>query len=490
LTNFISSFIIEFTLATLNSSLQNIFPFTPTSDQKEAINSLLEFTDSTFSKELYMLKGYAGTGKTTLISSYIQFLQSRETNFILMAPTGRAAKVLSNYSGEIALTIHKSIYYQQNVDGKVVFSLQKNKLSNCIFIVDEASMIGNGGALGASFNSQQKTLLDDLVEFVYTGGNCKLILIGDLAQLPPVGTEESPALNKDYLKSRYSLSVNMDELQEVTRQSLDSGILHNATGLRKKISDNSVRYPFFDLQEFSDIKKLIGEDIEDKLSSHYSLDGVESSIVICRSNKQANGFNKYIRFNVLYMEDELAAGDLLMVVKNNYFWLDQSVDTGFIANGDVVEVLRINNYEDRFGFRFANVSVRFSGVAHKDGQELEVKLLLDTLYTETPALNRDQNNKLYEEVSESYSDIRDRRKRLQAVKKDEYFNAVQIKFSYAITCHKAQGGQWKNAFVDQGYLTDEMVNKEYLRWLYTAVTRAQENLYLLNFNDKFFEEEE
>jgi len=470
----------------LANQLKNTFPFTPTSDQEKAISSLLDFTETNFLKELYILKGYAGTGKTTLISSYIQYLLSRETNFILMAPTGRAAKVLSNYSGEIALTIHKSIYYQQNVQGKLVFSLQKNKLSNSIFIVDEASMIGNAGAIGGSFNSQQKTLLDDLIEFVYTGKNCKLILIGDVAQLPPIGTPESPALSRGFLTTRYSLNIRMDELQQVTRQSLDSGILYNATGLRKKISDNEVEYPFFNLRNFQDIKKLIGEDIEDKLSSHYSNDGVESSIVICRSNKQANGFNKYIRYNVLYLEDELSAGDLLMVVKNNYFWLDQSVDVGFIANGDVIEVLRINNYEDKFGFRFANVSVKFSGVGEKVNHELEVKLLLDTLHTETPALNKEQNNNLYQEVSESYADIRDRSKRLQAVKKDPYFNAVQVKFSYAITCHKAQGGQWKNAFVDQGYLTEEMVNKEYLRWLYTAITRAQENLYLLNFNEKFF----
>lgn len=449
-----------------------------------AIDSLLEFTDSSFSKALYILKGYAGTGKTTLIASYIQFLKTIDHNFMLMAPTGRAAKVLSNYSGETALTIHKSIYYQQNVDGKLAFTLQKNKLSNCVFIVDEASMIGNSGAIGASFNSQQKTLLDDLIEFVYTGKNCKLILIGDLAQLPPVGTQESPALNNEYISSRYTLSLKMNELKEVTRQSLDSGILYNATQLRGKISVQSNEYPFFYLENFGDVKELIGEDIEDKLSTHYSIDGVESSIVICRSNKQANGFNKYIRYNVLYMEDELSAGDLLMVVKNNYFWLDQSSKRGFIANGDVVEVLRINNYEDKFGFRFANVSIGFSGQREEEG--IEVKLLLDTLYTETPALSRVQSNKLYEEISEFYGDIRDRRKRLQAVKKDEYFNAVQVKFSYAITCHKAQGGQWKNAFVDQGYLTEEMVNVEYLRWLYTAITRAQENLYLLNFNDKFF----
>lgn len=470
----------------MNNSFQNIFPFEPTGDQKVAIAALLDYTESTFSKELYLLKGYAGTGKTTLISSYIQFLLKRGTAFILMAPTGRAAKVLANYSQETALTIHKSIYYQQNVGGKVIFSLQKNKLSNCVFIVDEASMIGNSGGLGASFNSQQKTLLDDLIEFVYTGKNCKLILIGDVAQLPPVGTDESPALNIEYLKNRYSLNVNANELKEVTRQSLDSGILYNATELRKKIGNDAVKYPFFYLQQFTDIRKLIGEDIEEKLSSHYSANGVESCIVICRSNKQANGFNKYIRFNVLYLEDELAAGDLLMVVKNNYYWLDQTVDTGFIANGDVVEVLRINSYEDKFGFRFASVTIKFSGESTSESKELEVKLLLDTLYTETPGLNRDKSNQLYEQVAEFYSDIKDRRKRLQAVKKDEYFNAVQVKFSYAITCHKAQGGQWNNVFVDQGYLTEEMVNKEYLRWLYTAITRAKENLYLLNFHSRFF----
>ena len=473
----------------MESNLPHIFPFKPTDDQQKAIDALLEFSDSSFSKVLYLLKGYAGTGKTTLISSYIQFLDRNQVVFVLMAPTGRAAKVLSNYSGETAFTIHRTIYYQQRVDGKLVFTLQKNKLTNAVFIVDEASMIGNSGSLGGSFNSQQKTLLDDLISFVYAGNNCKLILIGDVAQLPPVGTDESPALNKDYLNTRYSLSVITNELKEVTRQSLDSGILANATNLRRKISENECAYPFYDLKHFTDIKRLFGEEIEDQLSQHYGQDGVESTVVICRSNKQANGFNQYIRYQVLYLEDELSAGDLLMVVKNNYFWLDQGVETGFIANGDVIEVLRVNNYEDKYGFRFADVSMNFTGVEGKKKQELEVKLLLDTLHTESPALNKEQSNDLYRRVEVSYAHLRDRRERLQAVKKDEYFNAVQVKFSYAITCHKAQGGQWLNAFVDQGYLTDEMINKGYLRWLYTAVTREQKKLYLLNFNEEFFKTE-
>lgn len=466
--------------------LRNVFPFSPTENQEQAIAALGEFTSSAFDKELYLLKGYAGTGKTTLISSYINALQKLGRSFILMAPTGRAAKVLSAYSGEEAMTIHKSIYYPTKVDGKMVFLLQKNKMNNAVFIVDESSMIGNSGNIGGSFNSREKTLLDDLIQFVYQGKNCKLILIGDLAQLPPVGKEESPALNESYLRSRYSLHITSNELQEVTRQSLDSGILDNATAIRKKITNEALDYPFFDLKTFSDVQVLQGQDIEEKLSAHYSMDGIASSIVICRSNKQANGFNKYIRYNVLYMEEELAAGDLLMVVKNNYFWLSQSTALGFIANGEVVKLTRINSFEEKHGFRFANVSLLFSSGNAVNEQEITLKLLMDTLYTETPALNKDQSLQLFKAVSAEYFDIRDKRERMQAIKKDEYLNALQVKFSYAITCHKAQGGQWKNAFVDQGYLTEEMINKEYLRWLYTALTRAQDQLYLLNFHPKFF----
>lgn len=466
----------------------SIFPFKPTSNQLDAICGLSEFGESSFSKSIYVLKGYAGTGKTSLIAAYIQSLKVMGKTCVLMAPTGRAAKVLSAYSGEVAFTIHKSIYFQHKVEGRLQFVLQKNKLSNAIFIVDEASMIGNSGALGGSFNSMERTLLDDLIQFVYSGKNCQLIFVGDTAQLPPVGSELSPALDLNYLKSRYPLMVFSTELTEVTRQSLDSGILSNATIIRNQMQ-SQLKFPIFQLNGYKDVRRLIGEEIEETVSSCYSADGIDSSIVICRSNKQANAFNKYIRYSILYLEDELSAGDLLMVVKNNYYWLDQCNKTGFIANGDVVEIRRVINFEERYEKRFATVSLVFSGESVGHSEELEVKVLMDTLYTETPSLGRVESNLFYEAVQKEYAHLRDRKERRDAIKKDPYFNALQIKFSYAITCHKSQGGQWKNVFVDQGYLTDEMINVEYLRWLYTAVTRSQKNLYLLNFHQKFFNED-
>ena len=468
----------------VKSVLHQFFPFEPTSDQEAVIQGLNNFTSSTFHQEIFLFKGYAGTGKTTLISAYIAYLKSLEKNYILMAPTGRAAKVLSVYSGELALTIHKSIYYQSNVEGNMNFTLQKNKLSNAIFIVDEASMIGNSGGIGASFSSKEKTLLDDLIQFVYNGQNCKLILIGDTAQLPPVMSDESPALDSEYLKSRYPFLINTFELQEVTRQSAGSGILHNATLLRNIINQNKEAKPKFELENFADVNRLAGSEIEETVAACYSKDGVSASVVICRSNKQANGFNKYIRYHVLYLEDEVSAADLMMVVRNNYFWLDSNSKVGFIANGDLIEILKVVSYEEKFGFRFANVSMRL--LDYPEERELEVKILLDTLYSEAPALDKNQGKALFEAVQESYSDIKDKNQRLKAVKKDEYFNALQVKFGYAITCHKSQGGQWKNVFVDQGYLLEEMINKEFMRWLYTAITRSQEKLYLLNFHERFF----
>lgn len=464
------------------------FPFEPTPNQEEAIDALSAFVGTSFNKQLFVLKGYAGTGKTTLISSLIEVLNNCEKNCVLMAPTGRAAKVLSSYSGEVALTIHKSIYYQKSEDGRLVFSLQQNKLKDAIFIVDEASMIGNSGALGGSFNSLERTLLDDLIQFVYTGNNCKLILIGDTAQLPPVGCLHSPALDISYMQARYPITIFTTELTEVTRQSLNSGILYNATVIRNMIEDELV-FPVFDIDGFKDVERLQGELIEETLASAYSIDGVEESIVVCRSNKQANSFNKYIRYNVLYLEDELAAGDLLMVVKNNYYWLDVINKSGFIANGDVLELLRVTSFEEKFGKRFANVTAVFSGEQEGSLNELEVKVLMDTLYTETPSLGKNEAKDFYLQVQESYAHIKDRKEKRDLIKKDEYFNALQVKFSYAITCHKSQGGQWKNVFVDQGYLLEEMIDKDYFRWLYTAVTRAQSNLYLLNFHNKFFSEQ-
>mgnify|MGYP001177632435 FL=1 len=470
----------------MSNQLIKTFPFKPTSGQESAIRELNEFIQYQGINSVFILKGYAGTGKTTLISSVINWLPNVGLNSVLVAPTGRAAKVLSSYSKKPASTIHKQIYYQGNKDGRINFTLQKNKQANTIFVVDEASMIGDSGGLGGSFAARDKTLLDDLFDYVFSGVNCKIILLGDVAQLPPVGGTDSPALQQDYLSSRYPVRVWARELTEVTRQSEDSGILFNATLLREILLQNESFTPHFILDDFVDIKRLVGYEIEEHLSSSYSNVGIENTVVICRSNKQANNFNKYIKFNVLWQEEELNAGDLLMVVRNNYYWVDDE-KIGFIANGDMVEIMRVVNYEEKFGFRFANVSLKLSD--YKEGIEFEVKILLDTLTAETPALSREEGNRLYEEVQNSYIEIRDKRKRQKAIKENPYFNALQVKFGYAITCHKSQGGQWDNVFVDQGYLTEEMIDREYIRWLYTAITRAKSNLYLTNFHPRFFGEE-
>lgn len=464
--------------------LRDFFPFEPTSIQEQAINRLTKFVLYSYKPALFILKGYAGTGKTTLISTFINWLPRIGLKSVLSAPTGRAAKVLSNYSNKLALTIHKQIYYHSNLDGRIVFTIQKNKHSNTIFIVDEASMISDSGGIGGSFVSQKRTLLDDLIDYVYSGKNCRLILIGDTAQLPPVGSSESPALDSIYLSNRFPIQVGEIELNQVTRQAKDSGILHNATLLRNILNKEGQFFPRFNLSDFQDIRRLYGYEIEEEISSCYSKDGIENTIIVCRSNKQANNFNKYIKYSVLFQEDELNAGDLLMVVRNNYFWLKQENNIDFIANGDMLEVMRIVDYEDKYGFRFANASIRL--LDFKTDTEFEVKLLLDTINIESSSLGKEDDQKLYNAVWNSYSNIRDKRKRKNAVKDDPYFNALQVKFGYAITCHKSQGGQWKNVFVDQGYLTDEMINKEYLRWLYTGVTRAVDKLYLTNFNEKFF----
>jgi len=470
----------------MSNNLLESFPFTPTSIQAIAIKEITDFINNRDVNTIFILKGYAGTGKTTLISSVINWLPNIGRNSVLIAPTGRAAKVLSSYSKQPASTIHKQIYYQGNKNGKIHFTLQKNKYSNTIFVVDEASMIGASGGIGGSFTSREKTLLDDLFDYVFSGNNCKLILLGDTAQLPPVGETDSPALQQDYISNRYPVKVWSKELKEVTRQSESSGILFNATLLRKILQQNKIFTPNFLLNDFEDIKRLNGYEIEEELSSSYSNVGIENTVVICRSNKQANNFNKYIKFNILWQEEELNAGDLLMVVRNNYFWIDDE-KIGFIANGDMIEILRVINYEEKFGFRFANVSLKLSD--YKEGIDFEVKILLDTLSAETPALSQDAGKRLYEEVENSYILIRDKRKRQKAIKEDAYFNALQVKFGYAITCHKSQGGQWENVFVDQGYLKEEMINKDYIRWLYTAITRAKTKLFLTNFHPKFFGEE-
>lgn len=434
---------------------------------------------------IFMLKGYAGTGKTTLVRSLVKSLPVLQAKTVLLAPTGRAAKVLSGYTGQQAYTIHKKIYIKrQGSEGNVAFQLQQNLHSNALFIVDEASMVSGSGGISQGGLFGNGSLLDDLMEYVFSGTNCKLILIGDTAQLPPVGMDISPALDVDYLRAAYSFQVESYELTEVVRQGADSGILENATVLRSVLGLDDPGIPQFRLNHFQDIVRLEGSDLEDALNAAYSKYGAEETMIICRSNKRANIYNQQIRARIRWQENELSAGDFMMVVKNNYFWLPDTSAAGFIANGDIVEVLRVGTIQEIYGFRFADVRVRL--VDYPNEAPLEVRLLLDTIMSESPGLSQDENKRLYEAVLADYQDIADRRMRMKKLKEDPFFNALHVKFAYAITCHKAQGGQWPCVFVEQGYLTDEMINREYVRWLYTAVTRATEKLYLVNFKPEFF----
>jgi len=470
----------EFTKILLQS-----FPFETTPGQRVLFTKLSEFILNKNSDQIFVLKGYAGTGKTTTVRSLVQSLPALGGKTVLLAPTGRAAKVLSNYTGKQALTIHKKIYYRKpDNDGGMAFTLQQNLHTNTIFIVDEASMISNSGGLtGGSFGSS--SLLDDLISYVFNGNNCKLIFIGDTAQLPPVGLDVSPALDIDFLKASFYFQLDWHELTEVVRQSENSGVLTNATAIRNQINNNANVKPHFQLEGFKDIVRLGGDELEDALNSAYSKYGAEDTMVICRSNKRANIFNQQIRARIRWQENELSTGDFMMVVKNNYFWLPEESKAGFIANGDIVQLTSIGKMQELHGFKFADVRIRM--IDYPDEPELETRLLLDTIMSEAPSLSQEDNKRLYNSVSADYSDIADRRLRLKKVKEDGFFNALQVKFAYAVTCHKAQGGQWPCVFVEQGYLTDEMINKEYLRWLYTAVSRASEKLYLVNFNKDFFE---
>ena len=458
------------------------FPYHPTLKQSELFSLLVNFIFSDDHQSLFLLKGYAGTGKTTTISTLVSNLWKTEKKSVLLAPTGRAAKVISGYSKKQAFTIHKKIYFpkkQQN--GSIDFVLQPNKHTNTIFIVDEASMIPDRPQNGKLF--EKGSLLDDLISYVYSGHHCKLILIGDTAQLPPVKLSISPALEEVRLENEYNKNVHKIELDEVTRQHENSGILANATVLRTLI-ENDIFHFQFDLG-FPDIVRLVdGYDIEDAITECYDNDGVEDTAFIVRSNKRANQYNQQIRSQIRGQENEISTGDYVMVVKNNYYWLKDSSDAGFIANGDTCEVLRINAIKELYGFRFAEVNIRM--IDYPDQQPFETVLILDTLTSETPSLTYKESNKLYEAVREDYSNEKSKYKQLLAVKKNPFFNALQVKFSYAITCHKSQGGQWKTIFIEQPYLP-EGPSKEYLRWLYTAITRAQEKLYLIGFKEECFE---
>ncbi|WP_321520051.1 AAA family ATPase [uncultured Bacteroides sp.] len=461
----------------LVGQIKENFPHEPTPEQSLAVEALAEFLLSPVNDTVFILRGYAGTGKTTLVSAVVRTMMKLEQKAILLAPTGRAAKVLSVYSGHPAFTIHKKIYRQQSFSNELSnFSLNDNLHQHTLFIVDEASMISNDGLSGSAFGTGR--LLDDLVQYVYSGQGCRLLLMGDTAQLPPVGEEESPALTSDVLKG-YGLSVREIDLTQVVRQLGDSGILWNATALRRLIAQGDAdSLPMIRINGFPDIRLLAGDELIEEISSCYGKVGMDETIVVCRSNKRANIYNKGIRNTILYREDELSGGDLLMVAKNNYFWTEKCAEIEFIANGDMAVVRRVRRTREMYGFRFADVQLVFPD--YQD-YELEATVLLDTLHTDAPALPKADNDRLFYAVLEDYSTISTKRERMKKMKADPYYNALQVKYGYAVTCHKAQGGQWKKVFLDQGYISPEMLTPDYFRWLYTAFTRATETLYLVNY---------
>lgn len=457
------------------------FPHSPTQKQQELFLKLANFIFTEDKNALFLLKGYAGTGKTTTISTLVNCLGKTGNKAVLLAPTGRAAKVIAVYAKRPAFTIHKKIYFpKKQTNGGVSFVLQPNKHTHTIFIVDEASMIPDEQQNAKLF--ENGSLLNDLISYVYAGKNCKLIFIGDTAQLPPVKLELSPALDASKLEYNYHKNVAEIELTEVMRQHKDSGILANATELRLLIARETTAFKF-DLN-FPDIIRLTdGYDIEDAIASCYDNDDVEETAFVVRSNKRANQYNEQIRYKIRGLESEITAGDYIMIVKNNYYWLPESSEAGFIANGDICEILRISSTKDLYGFRFAEVTIRM--IDYPNMKPFETVLLLDTLSSESPSLTYEESNKLYQAVREDYADEKSKYKQFLAIKRNKYFNALQVKFSYAITCHKSQGGQWKTVFVEQPYLPDG-VSTAYFRWLYTAMTRAKEKLYLLGFEEQYF----
>ena len=461
----------------LGQQIKANFSYKPTLEQENAIKKLADFLFTPKMDEIFLLRGYAGTGKTSLVGALVKTLCQLEQKCVLLAPTGRAAKVFSYYADQPAYTIHKKIYRQKSFSNETDnFSVNDNLHQHTLFIVDEASMIANEGLSGAMFGTGR--LLDDLIQYVYAGVGCRLMLIGDTAQLPPVGEEESPALSPDILKG-YGLVVYESCLTEVVRQMHDSGILWNATELRRYIAEEDYfTLPPIRVEGFPDVKVVNGNELIETIGECYDKVGMDETIVVCRSNKRANIYNKGIRNTILYREEELESGDLLMVAKNNYFWAEQCKEMDFIANGDIAEVRRVRREREMYGFRFADVTLRFPDY---DEMELDVTVLLDTLHTDSPALPKEMNDKLFYSVLEDYVDITTKRERMKKMKADPYYNALQVKYAYAVTCHKAQGGQWKRVFLDQGYMTEDMLSPDYFRWLYTAFTRATETLYLVNW---------
>ncbi|MDD4432994.1 MAG: AAA family ATPase [Parabacteroides sp.] len=464
----------------LSRQIRQNFPHTPTNEQLFALNILADFLLSANENSALLLKGYAGTGKTSLVGALVKTMSGLKQKSVLLAPTGRAAKVLSSYAGQQAFTIHKKIYRQDAFSNDLsAFHPSDNLHKDTLFIVDEASMISNQGIDSHYFGSGR--LLDDLIHYVYSGENCRLMLMGDTAQLPPVMQVESPALQADILKG-YNLQVDEIQLTEVVRQDLNSGILYNATLLRDSLRNNRVEiYPKLTVKGFADIQMINGSELIEAISNAYSKDGLDDTIVISRSNKRANIYNNGIRNQILYREEELSTGDRLMIVKNNYFWTRNNKEIDFIANGEIVQVLRVRNESHLYGLRFCDVTVRFQDY----DMELDIKILLDTLQTEAPALPKELNDKLFYTILEDYQDISTKSGKMKKMKENPHYNVVQVKYAYAITCHKAQGGQWKNVFLDIGYMTEEMLGENFYRWLYTAMTRATDRLYLVNLPEEF-----
>jgi exodeoxyribonuclease V len=453
----------------------------PTEDQSDALKKIAGYICDNNNDVIFLMTGYAGTGKTSVISSVVKTLDLLRMRSVLLAPTGRAAKVLGSYSGKQAFTIHKKIYRQKSSkDGLGSFTLDRNLHKDTFFIIDEASMVSNSSGDSSLFGSGR--LLDDLIEYVYSGTDCKLIIVGDTAQLPPVGSIVSPALDTSAI-GEYGFGLISCELKQVVRQSETSGVLMNATKVRLQVAERNLAHPSLDCLNYKDIIRITGEELIDEISSAYGTCGMEGTIIVVNSNKQANRYNQGIRNRIFFREEEISTGDLVMVVKNNYSIIDEEEDgSGFIANGDIAEVKKIRKYEERYGFRFADMVLKFPDY----NMEIESKVMLDVLHLDTPALPTEKNKELFHSVMADYVHIRTRRKQFEAVRNDNYFNALQIKFAYAVTCHKAQGGQWERVFIDQGMFNRNEITIDYLRWFYTALTRSTDKVYLVNFNEDFF----
>ena len=462
--------------------LYHHFSFTPTPSQAEAIERLSEFIYDRGEQFLFIMKGYAGTGKTSLMSALVAALDELKVRTVLLAPTGRAAKVLSQYTGRKAYTIHKWIYRIAQRGGAHYFVRKENKYQHTLFIVDEASMISaeaNSDGLGMA------SLLDDLIDYVYSSPHNRMLLIGDDAQLPPVHAVESPALAVDYMKHTYDVTPYTCRLTDVVRQAQESGILASATTLRYKIDSGDFYPPLFSKQPMPDVSRIHGGDLEELYNSLYGQYGSEEIVTIPRSNKRANIFNQEIRNRIHFRENRIATGDFLMAVKNNYYWVDEASEVGFLANGDIMEVMSIHRQQEIYGFHFADVTVRLCD--YPDQPNIDLKIILESLEVESASLSFEDNQRLYQAIAEDYQEITDPRARFIRIKNDPYLNAVQVKFAYALTCHKTQGGQWKQVIIDKGFVPEDGFDKEFLRWLYTALTRSTEQVYLLNFEDEYFD---